>query len=710
MDRLAEVIDALGNSTTYGYDDTGNRTTVTNASRQPVSTSESGADCGDGGTGDGDDDDSDTIVDDGCPSTVYTYDELNRVESVTDALGRTTNYAYDEAGNLIERTDARGLATEYDYDELNRLILVEHLDGESLVDDVDYAYDEVGNRETMVDDTGMTTYAYDALDRPTDITFPGSSVVSYEYDEVGNRVKITYPDSKDVDYTYDESHNLETVTEWLTEVTTYTYDDVGRLESTALPNGIDATYTYDDAGRLDTLVNADQTPTTISSFDYTVDAVGNRTAMEDLSGTNSYEYDALYRLTAVTYPDTSSDTYTYDSVGNRLTKDSDDYTYDAADQLADLEGVSYDYDENGNQIERDTDTFEYDHENRLVESVIDSVTSTSIYNGDGLRMSHTVGVTTTNYTWDVARSLPVVLQDGENTYVYGLDLISATDSEDDQTYFLYDGLGSVADVTDENGDVVASYSYDVFGAIRSQTGSSGYHWLFTGEQEDSETQLYYLRARYLDPQTGRFLTLDPFGGTASMPGHQNRYPYVANNPVGRIDPSGWQGVEVATGTATVSCTAGAAASAGALCVIGVAAAGGVVLYYSCYVGTACDALGGVVIDAGGTIADGAGSALGAIGGIASGALDGFGLFGGKKPAVTPVPESWGPQYWGLPPVPEVWYPSATEIFPPNWDCYEVLPAWMCKVFPPAIIGGVIGKAFCDVADCFGWGQEPISKE
>lgn len=530
-DRLVEVIDALGSSTTYGYDANGNRTSVTNANRQPVNIAESGTDCGTAGTGDGVDDDSDTVVDDGCPSTMYSYDELNGVESVVDALGHTTNYVHDAAGNLIERTDARGLVTEYDYDELNRLVLVEHWDGQTLADDIEYTYDEVGNRETMVDDTGTTSYDYDALDRPSQITFPGNTVVAYEYDEIGNRVKLTYPDSKEVDYTYDEAHNLETVTDWLDEVTTYTYDDAGRLENTALPNGIDADYTYDGAGRLDTVVNADQTPTTISSFDYTVDAVGNRTAMEDLEGAHSYEYDALYRLTEVTYPDTTTDTYTYDAVGNRLTKNTDDYTYDAANQLTGLEGLSFDYDDNGNQADRGSDTFGYDHENRLVESVIDSVTSTSVYNGDGLRMSHTVGMETTNYVWDVGAGLPVVLQDGENTYVYGRGLISAADSVGDQIYFLYDGLGSVVDVTDENGGIVASYSYDVFGAIRSQTGSSDNYWLFTGQQEDSESALYFLRARYYDPATGRFLSRDPVMAAEA-------YAYSSNNPTNLTDPAG----------------------------------------------------------------------------------------------------------------------------------------------------------------------------
>lgn len=152
-------------------------------------------------------------------------------------------------------------------------------------------------------------------------------------------------------------------------------------------------------------------------------------------------------------------------------------------------------------------------------------------------MRHTVGTTTTNYVWDVAAGLPVVLQDGDNTYVYGLDLISATDSLDDQVYFLYDGLGSVTDETDEAGDVVASYSYDVFGAIRSESGSSENYWQFTGEQIDADSGLQYLRARHYDPETGRFLGRDPLG-------IGNRYSYVSNNPTNLVDPYGLFGCDI----------------------------------------------------------------------------------------------------------------------------------------------------------------------
>jgi len=240
-------------------------------------------------------------------------------------------------------------------------------------------------------------------------------------------------------------------------------------------------------------------------------------AGHNLAGAHSYTYDTLYRLTQVTYPDDVTDTYTYDPVGNRLTKDSDDYTYDAADQLTDLEGVEYAYDDNGNLTGRGNDTFTYDHENGLVESYIGGVSSVYTYNGDGLRVSRTIGQTSVSYIWDVNAGLPVILQDSAgNTYVYGLDLISRTDGQGNQEYYLSDGLGSTTDLRDGDGDAIADYTYDVFGAIRAQSGSSPNEFTFTGEQVDG-TGLQYLRARYYDPAVGRFITQDPLGAPWGPP-------------------------------------------------------------------------------------------------------------------------------------------------------------------------------------------------
>ena len=168
----------------------------------------------------------------------------------------------------------------------------------------------------------------------------------------------------------------------------------------------------------------------------------------------------------------------------------------------------------------------------MTAATIPAATSTYTYNGDGVRVSKTAGGVTTNYVQDVASSLPVVLQDGANTYVYGLGLISITDGSGVQTYRLTDGLGSTTDLVDATGNVIVGYTYDPFGAVRTQTTPNDNEWLFTGEQRDEESGYDFLRARYYDPDVGRFL-----GRDAARQG-PNAYGYAMNSPLMFIDPSG----------------------------------------------------------------------------------------------------------------------------------------------------------------------------
>jgi RHS repeat-associated protein len=97
-----------------------------------------------------------------------------------------------------------------------------------------------------------------------------------------------------------------------------------------------------------------------------------------------------------------------------------------------------------------------------------------------------------------------------------------------------DALGSVVRVVDRNGAVVTSYTYDSFGRTENITGSVVTPFAFQGRELDSETGLYYYRARYYDPQVGRFMSEDPI----SFAGGVNLYTFAFNNPVNLLDPLG----------------------------------------------------------------------------------------------------------------------------------------------------------------------------
>jgi len=97
-----------------------------------------------------------------------------------------------------------------------------------------------------------------------------------------------------------------------------------------------------------------------------------------------------------------------------------------------------------------------------------------------------------------------------------------------------DGLGSVTRVTDGSGAVAQSYQYTAFGKVTA-SGLFEQPYSFTGREYDVETGLHYYRARYLDPDSGRFISKDPIGFEAGDP---VLYGYVSNNAVNWTDPLG----------------------------------------------------------------------------------------------------------------------------------------------------------------------------
>jgi RHS repeat-associated protein len=527
---LTAVVDALGQRTAYTYDDRGNLIRQTDANSH---------------------------------MTRFEYDALGRRIVTVLPLGQRSLTTYDVVGNVASTTDFNGNTINYTYDTNNQVISKRFSDGTT----TDLTYAAAGQPQTVVDARGTTTYAYDARNRLISRTDPDGRTVGYAYDLGGNETSIIIP-SGTTSYGYDALNRLTNVIDSKGGVTRYTYDADGNLVRTDLPNDTAETRSYDSLNRLVFLENTGPGGV-ISSYRYTLDPTGRRSIVDEDTGRQvHYTYDALYRLTkeAIVDPVAGSRTisYTYDAVGNRLSRNDSVVgltisQYDGNDRLVSetlgSQVTTYSYDANGNTLSRVTNAadqalYKWDFQNRLIGATVTEAAGTHRanygYDANGIRVSQTIDGQQTKYLVDANRPFAQVLEEfapgaaAAVSYVYGNQLISQNRGGV-QSFYQVDALGSTRALTNAAGVVTDRYVYDAFGRIISQVGNSLNLYLFAGQQRDTVTGLDYLRARYLNSNTDSFLSKDPLAGELRMPLSLNHYLYALADPANQIDPSG-QGV------------------------------------------------------------------------------------------------------------------------------------------------------------------------
>ena len=218
------------------------------------------------------------------------------------------------------------------------------------------------------------------------------------------------------------------------------------------------------------------------------------------------------------------------------------YTYDTANRLISAGGVAHTWDNNGDLLNDGSATYGYDFENRLISTTLGGVNTQFAYNGDGIRLRLMEASTLTTYTQDYAAPLPVVLQaktsSASTQYVYSLGTRPVPEYEAGAwEYLLADPLGSVRQIADASGNVTLLKSYEPYGSVLNGQGSGASIFSYAGEQIDG-TGLIYLRARYMQPTLGVFLSRDVWEGDALRPGSMNGWNYVEGNPVNQADPGG----------------------------------------------------------------------------------------------------------------------------------------------------------------------------
>lgn len=522
MSRLTSVTDPMGGKTVYEYDEMGNLVKQTDANGN---------------------------------SAINEYDQFGRVIKVINAMGQSAEYTYDKNGNILSSSDFGGKVTSFTYDKNDRLTS-KRTEGERAVT---YRYSNDGKLVSVNDARGNTVYTYDSSDRLTKIAYPDSRAIEYAYNELGMNTAITTPTGI-TSYTYDALGRVSSVTDRNGNTTSYEYDAVSNRKSMRYADGITVTYTYNEMNRPVSETAVDASGSTVASYTYSYGKCGEVTHVKESARDVYYEYDAMMRLVSekIVNADLSSETYayTYDSVSNRTSKTVNGkksvYTYNKLNQLTSGDGVTYSYDAAGNLVSEESaasaSVYKYNSDNMLIEADVNGTVEEYKYDFAGNRISKMSENDSTYYLNDIlSDSVTQVLEEYDTdgmlkaAYTRGVGLVSQQRG-DAVTYYLSDAHDSVRQLADAEGTVTDTYSYDAWGNLLSKTGATENSYYYCGEQLDGTTGYYYLRARYMDPATGTFTTLDTYQGSQSDPITLNKYLYANANPVMYNDPTGHFGL------------------------------------------------------------------------------------------------------------------------------------------------------------------------
>jgi len=261
--------------------------------------------------------------------------------------------------------------------------------------------------------------------------------------------------------------------------------------------------------------------------------------------TSNYAYDAIYELTNVTQGTNTTESYTYDPVGNRLSSlGVSPYSYNVSNQLTAKPGATYTYDNNGNTLTKvdssGTTTFAWDFENRLTSVTLPGSGGSVAFKYDpfGRRIYKSSSVGTSVFAYDGDNLAEETNASGGVVarYSQGLNIDEplAMLRSGTTSFYNADGLGSVTSLSNPAGTLAQTYQFDSFGKLSNSTGSLVNPFRYTARDFDTEINLQFSRARYYDPSVGRFISEDP----ARYDDNQNFFKYALNNPTIYLDPSG----------------------------------------------------------------------------------------------------------------------------------------------------------------------------
>jgi len=565
--------------------------------------------------------------------TVRTTDINGNLTQVEDHEGNTIDYLYDVDGHCIRLTGPRTV-TMMAYDIMGNRIQLNDPD----LGFVESSYNAYGELVSQTDSKGSTTYLYDSGGRLVKETRPDVTITStYDDDFIGALSHIASSNNRSISYSHDAYGRTIQQTNTITGrvfVTSTTYNAQNKVDSLVYPSGFTIRNIYSANGYLWKIINASSqtvlwqmesqnargqitqetlgnglvrntlyndstgwltgisTPG-IQNWNYTYDAIGNLLSRKDVAKnlTESFLYDALGRLVCVKKNGHVTQQMTYDAAGNILSKTGvgRDFLYeDDTNRLLSFQPdsllpqiwphIHYTSFNKVDSIVRGNDYLYllYGPDKSRCKSVMrkNSVIETKYYAGSLYEETVKSGVTTqTCY----------IFAGGKAVAIYE----TSTSSGNRTLYLHHDHLGSVQAYSDENGNLLQELSYDAWGRRRNPVTweyySSIYEadainpWGFTGHEHIDIFEMVNMDGRMYDPFIGRFLSPDPFVQAPDITQGLNRYTYCLNNPLSLVDPTGysWLSDNWRSLVASVVGIAVSAVTAGAGVSLGIAVLAGV---------------------------------------------------------------------------------------------------------------------------------------
>ncbi len=595
-DRQILCVDTHNDSTAYSFDDHDNLVTETDAKGASISyvfdakdRLVSTTDRINGVTTlEYDDNDNQTkIIDSENKSTSYIFDSRNFNTKIIYPDLEEVDFEYDEAWRLARKQDQLDDFVLYKYDMLDRLVQRDYFDSSKTAqdppDDSDVLSYDDALRLTAASKgrySNTCTYTYDDAGRMVADSFSiyGQSFISnYTYDADNRNITIDYPDGSRVERTFTDRNQLENITydenvlgqaspNSLLQVMSFEYD-AGLRETTAdYGNGLKRRKLYTRRDDLLTGIVVNGKPGLSLSYSYDE----NKNAMsENMGGVmapygssvpESGGYDPEERINQWSRKNGDTASWSLSLVG-----DWNSFHLNGTDQSRvhndvhevismDVEPLTYDNKGNQNQDHRGR-ALTLDFDNQLVSVDSSGQLVSFTYDAIGRRVGKLIETDTTVYVYSDDQVVAEYSNNNSGSlspdrkYVYGryldevLLMLSDTGNGEEPFYYHYNRRNSVIGVTDDMGDVAERYHFTPYGrtAILAPDGLTkrslstiGNPYLFTGRRMDGETGLYYFRARFYDPEQGRFLSRDPSGYADGM----GMYEYVAGNPLNYSDPTG----------------------------------------------------------------------------------------------------------------------------------------------------------------------------